>query len=272
MQETATKSLQKHCGFITFAFFADINATLLLFLFLCSLISALSTNIWIAVSFLSLTPLIAIPLWSVTRFSSPQWLRRLSLLSIGSIVATLVFHFLPEHDAHIEFSWTGIILGLIFSALFNSIKIGRSRLNAVSILSADYLHNLVNAFTLVLWVSDSPAIWFSLAASLFIHELVHKAGNYGLLISTGNASGKSLLGLLAGIPFFLVAPLSFMVLPVSDKTLLFLSTFATVNLAVSAGFSLAHIFRGKSVNIPELLWALLGFIPVFFVNLLTHPH
>lgn len=246
-------------------------ATLLLFLFLCTLITALSTNTWIAVLFLSLTPLIAIPLWSLTRFSSPQWLRRLSLLSVGSIMATLVFHALEGHEGS-AFSWGGVIGGLFFSILFNSLRIGPSRLNAVSILSADYLHNLVNAFTIILWVSDSPAIWLSLAISLFIHELVHKAGNYGLLISTGNAPGKSLFGLLAGIPFFLAAPLSFQFMQVTESSLQFLSAFATMNLAVSAVFSLAHIFKGKSVNIPELLWALFGFIPVFFVNLLTHPH
>ena len=252
-------------------YFIRFYATLLLFLFLCSLISALNTNIWIAVLFLSLTPLVAIPLWSATRLSSPQWMRRLSLLSVGSILATLVFHFLP-HQGHIEFSWGGMLSRLIFSALFNLLRVGRSNLTAVSILSADYLHNLVNAFTIVFWISDSPATWISLALSLFIHELVHKAGNYGLLISTGNAPSRSLLGLLAGIPFFMAAPLSVSFLHISGDTLLFLSTFATMNLALSAVFSLMHIFRGKKLNLPELAWVLLGFIPVFFVNLLTHPH
>lgn len=238
----------------------------------------MSAHILFAVFLLSLTPLIALPLWYFIQGKSNNWVRTISLISVGSIVAAVLLHFLHfQEDAHRQLGhfhidiW-GLLAGIAFSLILHFAQRGRMRLDAISIVSADYIHNVVNSFSLVLGIYALPEMWIPITLSLILHEWVHKAGNYGLLLSLNILPKKALLLILAGIPTFWIFPIWQSVTHVSEDMLPFLASFASANLLIMSAFILWALHKKQSLNLKEIILIIFGALPAILINVLSHVH
>lgn len=232
----------------------------------------------ISVTLLALTPLIALPLWYFVQNKSVEWYRAISFVSIGSIFAAVILHFLHTNNntfldaEHYHFNVWGIIAGIIFSLLLHFLHPGKSKFDSLTIVTADYIHNVVNSFTLLVAVLALPEMWLPITISLVLHELVHKAGNYGLFLSIGLSPKKALFLILGGIPMFLILPILQTLVPLKGNVIPFLSNFASANLLVMSFLVLYSMNKKKSLTYKEWFMILIGTLPAIFINFIAHGH
>lgn len=232
----------------------------------------------ISVALLASTPLIALPLWYFVQNKSAGWYRTISLISIGSIWAAILIHFLHTDNEsiidseHNHFNVWGILAGTIFSLLLHFLHAGKSRLDSLTIVTADYIHNIVNSFTLLFAILALPEMWLPVTISLVLHEIVHKAGNYGLFLSIGLSPKKALILILGGIPMFVILPILQSFIPLKGHLIPFLSNFASANLLIMSLLVLKSLHDKTSLTVKELLLIFIGTIPAIVINFIAHAH
>ncbi len=236
------------------------------------------SNSFISVALLAITPLVALPLWFFVQNKDNKWFRSISLVSIGSIWAAVLLHYFhtESHEAtdldHYHFNGWGLFFGVLFSISLHFLNRGKNKLDSLTIVTADYIHNIVNSFTLLVSVIALPEMWLPITFSLILHELVHKASNYGLFISIGVTPTKALIYILGGIPMFLILPLLKSFVPLDGSIIPFLSNFASANLIVTSFFALNAIHKKQKINASEWILILAGTIPAVFINFVAHAH
>lgn len=235
-------------------------------------------NLYISVILLAITPLVAVPLWYFVQNKSSHYFRAISLVSIGTIWSAVLLHFMHDteesviENAHFSLHLGGVICGILFTLLLHFYHRGNKELDGISIVSADYIHNIVNSFSLIMGIVAFPEMWLPITFSLVLHELVHKAGNFGLLISIGLTPKKALLLILLGIPTFLIIPFLHSFIPIKGAFIPFLSNFASANLLLMSLISLMGIHKRKSLKWMDILLVLAGVIPAFIINFIGHAH
>lgn len=191
------------------------------------------------------------------------------LFALGTLGGTIFFHLLPEyieeHEGQMSYLFLAIPGFLIW--LTPSLFKNKEKTHSITALMAgDALHN---AFTSILWLSlcmASGRIEFMIIPAIMLHEIPHKAGNFGIMIFSGLSKKNALLlSILSSLFFFTGLFIYQLDIEVNGKILIPI-IMGTLSYTFFSG--LRHE-RQSFKNKRHLFWLLGGFFLMIFVNILT---
>ena len=194
------------------------------------------------------------------------------LLALGTLGGTIFFHLVPEYLAH---HGNGMPYGLLavpgflvwfLPGLFRKNK-GEVQPSIVALVVGDAVHN---AFTSLLWlslclVSGKPEMM--VVPAIILHEIPHKAGNFGIMIFSGMSKKMAtLLNLFASLFFF--AGLVLYTGHVHFDGKIFMPVI--IGTLSYTFFSGLYHERAAINRVSTWLWLAAGFFFMIFVSLLTN--
>jgi len=130
------------------------------------------------------------------------------LLALGTLGGTIFFHLIPEYVEHHHseliygaFAIPGFLVWLIPGFLRKDKS--EVKPSIVALIAGDAIHN---AFTSILWLSLCMAtgrVEMMVVPAIILHEIPHKAGNFGIMIFSGLPRRVAmLLNVFASLFFF----------------------------------------------------------------------
>lgn len=195
------------------------------------------------------------------------------LLALGTLGGTVFFHLVPEYIDHHRAD--GILYGLLavpgflvwfIPGLFRKNK-NEVKPSIVALIVGDAVHN---AFTSLLWlslclVSGKPEMM--VVPAIILHEIPHKAGNFGIMIFSGMSKKKAmLLNLFAGL-FFFAGLILYTERMAFDGKIFMPVIIGTLSYTFFSG--LFHE-RAAFKQVSTWLWLATGLFFMIFVSLLTN--
>jgi len=196
------------------------------------------------------------------------------LFAFGTLAGTIFFHMVPEFIEHNPGQYAYLLLAVpsflfwFFPLLFKKKKSDEAaEKNSIwALLFGDAIHN---AFTSILWVSlclSSGRPEMMILPALFIHEIPHKASNYGILIFSGiNKFSALAYSLFSTFFFFSGLFLYSTELNVNGKVLIPI-IIGTLSYSLFRGLY-SHLKTLKKLNMA--IWFLGGVFLMVIFTLLT---
>lgn len=197
------------------------------------------------------------------------------LFALGTLAGTVVFHLVPEH-----FSGHTDILNFLIWAVpaflvwyLPSFIINRNKNTTPSVaalLLGDAIHNMATSLLLVSVCITQPGSEWMLLPAILLHEIPHKAGNFGILHFSGLNRIKSLLLVLLSSALFFSGMLLFITdLHINRE---YVVPIVVGSLSYTFVSGLVHEYRTTSVG-KMLLWVTAGMLFMFLIHFSSgHNH
>lgn len=191
--------------------------------------------------------------------------------ALGTLGGTVFFHLVPEYIEQHETHWQYLLLAIPgflvwFIPAIMKQKKDDTKHSIIALMAGDALHN---AFTSILWLSlciASGRIEFMLIPAMMLHEIPHKAGNFGIMIFSGVSKKMALLMSISASAFFFTGLFLYQLKIEMDGKILIPIIIGTLTYTLYSG--LKHESAALKTK-GAWIWLLSGLFLMIFVNLVT---
>jgi zinc transporter ZupT len=191
------------------------------------------------------------------------------LFALGTLAGTVTFLLLPEHfstptDISKFLVWA---VPAFFVWYLPSLNINRNENTTPSfaaLLLGDAIHNATTSLLLVSVSMTRPGSGWMLLPAILLHEIPHKAGNFGILHFSGLNRIKSLLLVLMSCSLFYSGML-FTDLHINREYREYVVPVVVGSLSYTFVSGLAHEYRTATVG-KMLLWVTAGMLFMFLIH------